>query len=178
MECKLRQWKVEDAATLANSINNKKVQDNLRDGIPYPYTQKDAKDYINQMLEADQNEIFAFAIVVGDQVVGSIAVSRKDNIHHRTGELGYYIGEPFWGKGYGTSAVKQMCRYIFLNTDIIRIFAEPFAYNIPSCRILEKNGFTCEGILRSNAVKNGCILDMKMYSLIKADCQIEDALNI
>lgn len=81
--------------------------------------------------------------------------------------MGYYIAEPFWGKGLGTSAVKQTCEYIFGHTDIIRIFAEPFAYNTASCRILEKSGFTCEGILRNNAVKNGQVIDMKMYSKIQ-----------
>ena len=80
--------------------------------------------------------------------------------------MGYYIAEPFWGKGLGTSAVKQTCTYIFEHTDIIRIFAEPFAYNTASCRILEKGGFTCEGTLRKNAVKNGQIIDMEMYSNI------------
>ena len=83
--------------------------------------------------------------------------------------MGYYIAEPFWGMGIGTSAVEQICRHIFENTDIIRIFAEPFASNAASCRVLEKNGFVYEGTLRSNAVKNGKILDMKMYSLIRPE---------
>jgi RimJ/RimL family protein N-acetyltransferase len=81
--------------------------------------------------------------------------------------MGYYIAEPWWGKGIGTTAVKEVCSYIFNNTDIIRIFAEPFAYNIASCRILEKAGFTFEGTLRKNAVKNGKVIDMKMYALVK-----------
>ena len=73
------------------------------------------------------------------------------------------------GKGLGTGAVKQVCNYIFENTDIIRIFAEPFAYNIASCRVLEKAGFEFEGLLRNNAIKNGKVLDMRMYALIKND---------
>lgn len=81
--------------------------------------------------------------------------------------MGYYIGEAYWGCGLGTSAVTQVCTYIFENTDIIRIFAEPFAYNTVSCRVLEKAGFQFEGLLRSNAVKNGNVIDMKRYSLIK-----------
>lgn len=167
MDCQIRRWKIEDAATLAAALNNKKIQDNLRDGLPYPYTEEDAKDYITAMIESDKNTTYAFAITVDDKAIGSIGVFRKDNIHYRTAEMGYYIAEPFWGKGLGTSAVKQACEYIFGNTDIIRIFAEPFAYNTASCRILEKNGFVCEGILRSNAVKNGKMVDMKLYSIIK-----------
>lgn len=167
MECIIRQWKISDAENLAAMLNNKNILNNLRDGLPYPYTTEDAEQYIQAMLSSDGTKTFAFAITVDDKPVGSIGVFRCENIHSRTAEMGYYIGEPYWGKGYGTSAVKQVCSYVFEHTDIIRIFAEPFAYNTASCRVLEKAGFQFEGVLRSNAVKNGNVLDMKMYSLIR-----------
>lgn len=167
MECILREWKLEDAVALAEMLNNKNILDNLRDGLPYPYTQKDAEEYISSMLSADKTKTFAFAITYKDKVVGSIGVFRCDNIHYRTAEMGYYIGEPYWGKGLGTSAVKQVCGFVFEHTDIIRIFAEPFAYNTASCRVLEKAGFQFEGLLRKNAVKNGKVLDMKLYALVR-----------
>ncbi|WP_313134123.1 GNAT family N-acetyltransferase [Anaerocolumna sp.] len=167
MECKIRSWRVEDAKDLAEALDNKKILDNLRDGLPYPYTVNDAKNYISAMLDSKKDTTYAFAITVNDKAVGSIGVFRKDNIHYRTGEMGYYIAEPYWGQGIGTSAVKQVCQYIFENTDIIRIFAEPFAHNLGSCRILEKSGFVNEGTLRKNAVKNGIVLDMKIYSKVK-----------
>lgn len=168
-KCTIRKWKIEDAADLAELLNNKHILDNLRDGLPYPYTKKDAEEFITAMLEADETKTFAFAIVVNDKVIGSIGVFRCDNIHSRTAEMGYYIGEPYWGNGYGTSAIRQASEYIFQHTDIIRIFAEPFAYNTASCRVLEKAGFQFEGILRSNAVKNSKVLDMKMYALIRKE---------
>jgi len=167
MECIIRKWKIEDAISLAEMLNNKKILNNLRDGLPYPYTKKDAEEYIVSMLSADNTKTFGFAIAVDNKVVGSIGVFRCENIHSRTAEMGYYIGEPYWGNGLGTSAVKQICKYIFEYTDIIRIFAEPFAHNVASCRILEKAGFKFEGLLRNNAIKNGKVLDMKMYSLIR-----------
>lgn len=167
LECNIREWKISDADNLAEILNNKKILNNLRDGLPYPYTRKDAEEYITTMLSSDKTKTFAFAITVNDQVIGSIGVFRCENIHFRTAEMGYYIGEPYWGKGLGTSAVKQVCSYIFQHTDIIRIFAEPFAYNTASCRVLEKAGFQFEGVLRSNAIKSGQILDMRMYSKIK-----------
>ncbi len=68
-----------------------------------------------------------------------------------------------------TEAVKQICRFVFDHSDIIRIYAEPFAYNMASCRVLEKAGFQYEGTLRNNAVKNGKIVDMKMFALLKRD---------
>ncbi len=169
MICKIREWKTDDAKDLANAISNRRVLDNLRDGIPYPYTEKDGEEFINAMLLSDKNTTFAYAIEVEGKAAGSITAFRQSNIHSRTAELGYYISEEYWGKGIMTQAVRQICEYIFGNTDIIRIFAEPFSYNTASCRVLEKAGFKLEGILRSNAYKNGKILDMKMYSLIKPE---------
>ena len=167
MECNIREWKIEDKNRLAEMLNNKKILNNLRDGIPYPYTVTDAEEFITTMLSVDKTKTFPFAITVNDIVVGSIAVFRCENIHYRTAELGYYLDEEYWGKGIVTSAVKQICKYVFENTDIIRIFAEPFSHNTASCRVLEKAGFVFEGTLHSNAVKNGKILDMKMYAILK-----------
>ena len=169
MTCKIRKWELSDAAALAAALSNKKVQDNLRDGLPYPYTEQDGTDYISAMLLADENDTFAFAITVDTKVVGSIGIFRQGNIHRQTAELGYYIAEEYWGKGIMTEAVKQICEYVFGKSDIIRIYAEPFSYNVASCRVLEKAGFQYEGTLRSNAVKNGKVLDMKMYSLLKTE---------
>lgn len=167
MECSLRRWRADDAKALAEAMNNKKVQDNLRDGIPYPYTEADAAAFIQAMLEADDRCTIAFAITQDDCAIGSIGVFRKENIHYRTAEMGYYIGEPYWGRGIGASAVCQMVDHVFETTDILRIFAEPFASNMASCRVLEKVGFQREGVLRLNAVKNGVPQDMMLYSRIK-----------
>lgn len=172
MECTVREWKLSDAVHLAEMLNNQKILSNLRDGLPYPYKKKDAEEYITAMLSADKTKTFAFAITVNDTAIGSIGVFRCENIHYRTAEMGYYIGEPYWGKGLGTSAVKQVCSHIFRHTDIIRIFAEPFAYNLASCRVLENAGFQFEGVLRSNAEKDGNIIDMRMYSLLKEAAEV------
>lgn len=134
MKCRIRKWELSDAKDLAVALSNKKVQDNLRDGLPYPYTEQDGKEFISAMLSADESETFAFAITVDNMVIGSIGIFRQGNIHRQTAELGYYIAEEYWGKGIMTEAVKQICEYVFANSDIIRIYAEPFAYNIASCR--------------------------------------------
>lgn len=169
MNCKIRRWELSDARDLATALSNKKIQDNLRDGLPYPYTEQDGKEFISAMLAANENDTFAFAITVNGKVIGSIGAFRQTNIHNKTAELGYYIAEEYWGKGIMTEAVKQLCDYVFSHTDIIRIYVEPFAYNIGSCRVLEKAGFQYEGTLRSNALKNGNVLDMKMYSKLKTE---------
>lgn len=163
----IREWKESDAEALAELLNDKKILDNLRDGLPYPYKVSDALWYINSCLSADKNSNFCFAIVYNDKVVGSIGIFRQSNIHFKTAELGYYIGVEFWGKGIMTEAVRLACKHVFDNTDIVRIYAEPFAENAASCRVLEKNGFILEGVLRKNAFKNGILRDMKMYALVK-----------
>ena len=169
MKCKIRKWKLTDAKDIAVALSNKKIQDNLRDGLPYPYSEQDGIDFISSMLSANEDETFAFAITLDDKVIGSIGVFRQQNIHRKTAELGYYIAEECWGKGIMTDAVKQICEYVFKNSDILRIYAEPFAYNTGSCRVLEKAGFQYEGTLRNNAVKNGKVIDMKMYSLLREE---------
>lgn len=169
MICRIRKWELSDATDLAAALSNRKIQDNLRDGLPYPYTEKDGADYISAMLSADENETFAFAVTTDAKVIGSIGAFRQGNIHRQTAELGYYIAEEYWGRGIMTESVKQICEYVFEKSDIVRIYAEPFAYNEASCRVLEKAGFQYEGTLRSNAVKNGKVIDMKMYSLLKVE---------
>lgn len=169
MAVRLRAWTLDDAPALAELINNKKVQDNLRDGLPFPYGEEDAKVFLSAMLASDPDQNIAFAIEADGKLIGSISATRCGNIHFRTAELGYYLGEPYWGKGYATEAVRQICNYVFQNTDILRIFAEPFAYNRASCRVLEKAGFQLEGVLHSNAVKNGRVQDMKMYARIREE---------
>lgn len=169
MNVKLKKWEEKDAESLSMTLSNQNILKNLRDGLPYPYTRDDALDYIRFINDSDHNKYYVFAITVNDLVIGNISVERQENIHYRTGELGYYIDEKYWGKGIMSEAVRLICEYVFSHSDIIRIFAEPFSYNIASCKVLEKNGFVCEGILRKNAIKGGQILDMKLYALIKEE---------
>lgn len=169
MKISIRKWKLSDAADLAAALSNKKILDNLRDGLPYPYTEKDAENYISFILNSDPKDTFAFAIDVDGKAVGSIGAFRQGNIHFRTAELGYYLSEEYWGRGIMTIAVRQLCEKLFAETDIIRIFAEPFDYNIGSRRVLEKAGFQLEGIMKNNAFKSGRVLDMALYSYTKTE---------
>jgi len=167
MVIKLRKWETEDAEALAKNLNNKKIQDNLRDGLAYPFTVSDAEAFIAATKAADESKEYVWAIIVDDKVAGSIGVYRRDSQYFRTAEIGYYVAEEYWGKGIMTEAVKQACTYIFENTDIVRISADPFIYNTASHRVLEKAGFSYEGTLRSNAIKGGKIIDMKLYAIVR-----------
>lgn len=163
----LRKWQLEDAPALAAVLNNKKIHDTVRDGLPLPYTEKDAAEFIQSVLSAEKDSQYVFAILYDNKVVGGIGSHRNDNVHRFTLNCGYYIAEEYWGKGIATEAVKQFRAYIFEHTDIIRIAAEVYANNVGSCRVLEKAGFQFEGTLRKNAVKNGEVLDMKMYAVVR-----------
>lgn len=167
MNCILRKWRLTDAEDLATALNNEKVRNNLRDGLPTPYTPDHARDYIVSMLSSDENSTFAYAITIDDRAVGSIGAFRQGNIHRQTAELGYYLAEEYWGRGIMTDAIAQLCGIVFETSDILRIFAEPFSYNTGSRRALEKAGFQLEGIMKNNAVKNGKVLDMALYSLTR-----------
>ena len=112
--------------------------------------------------------------MVDGELAGSISAERQGNIHHRTAELGYYLGRRWWGQGAMTRAVDLLCRRVFAESDVLRIFAEPFARNAASCRVLEKAGFRYEGTLRCNAVKNGIVLDMKLYARLRPELCPED----
>lgn len=164
MNITIRNWKITDASSLAAALSNKNILNNLRDGLPYPYTEKDAEEYIDFILNSNPNDTFAYAIDVDGRAVGSIGAFRQRNIHFRTAELGYYLSEEYWGRGIMTIAVKQICEKLFSETDILRIFAEPFENNAGSRRVLEKAGFQLEGTLKNNALKNGKVLNMALYS--------------
>lgn len=163
----LKNWEITDAAIIAPHVSSKKVQDNLRDGLPYPYTVSDAENYIKTCMIADKKTTLARAIVVGGRAVGSIGIFVKDNIYCKSAEIGYWLAEEYWGKGIMTESIIKMCELAFSQFDIVRIFAEPFAYNAGSRRALEKAGFILEGIMRMGAYKNGEVIDYCMYALLK-----------
>ena len=165
--CSIRAWAPEDAADLAAAISNPNVQKYLRDGLPYPYTEQDAREFIAAMRSAGEAEDFAFAIAADGKAVGSISLSRGSNRKRQTAELGYYLAEPYWGRGLATEAVRQICRYAFDHSDILRIYAEVFESNAASCRVLEKAGFKLEGRLRCGVVKSDRALNTKLYAPVR-----------
>lgn len=154
----IRPWHKNDAAALAEMLNNKNILDNLRDGIPFPYTLKDAFDYLNVFgLHRPQH---FFCIDVDGQVAGSICVLPKDDVYRITAEIGYYLAEPFWNKGIGSEVIALITEHTWQNLPTItKLFAEVFWFNKASMRALEKNGFYLEGIRKNHIIKNGIIGD-------------------
>jgi ribosomal-protein-alanine N-acetyltransferase len=164
----LRPWLISDARKLAYIADNKNISDNLRDGFPFPYSLKDAKAWLNLILPENYPPRF-FAITVEKELVGSIGIVKMSDIYRKNLEIGYFISEPFWGKGIATKAIKAATSYAFKDFDIVRVFAEPFTDNAGSRRVLEKAGFRLEATLKRNVIKNGIIKDSCIYSVLKED---------
>ena len=99
--------------------------------------------------------------------VGSIGIFCGSDVYEKSGELGYWLAEEYWGQGIMTEAVKQICREAFEKFDIVRIYAEPFAYNAGSRKLLEKVGFSQEGVIHQGVCKWGKIHDYCIYGLLR-----------
>ncbi len=166
MEFVLRKWAGEDAPALVKYADNKNIADNMRDGFPHPYLINDAWAFLQSFIDADESKSFCRAIDVGGEAVGSIGLFLQDDVYRKSAEIGYWLGEPFWGKGIVTAALKQMCSEAFKRYDITRIYAEPYSQNAASRRALEKAGFELEGTLRESVCKNGAIFDSCVYALL------------
>lgn len=167
MEFELREWQMENINEVTFHANNSNIADNLRNAFKYPYYQEDAAQYITSCMDADKKKQLCRAIVVENEVIGSIGIFSNEDVYSKTAEIGYWLSEDYWGKGIMTSAVIQLCKEAFELFDICRIYAEPFAHNMQSRRVLEKAGFELEGIKRCSVFKNGVIYDSCMYALLQ-----------
>ena len=165
MDFKLENWKLDHVNDLVKYGNNKLIADNLRNSFPQPYTLKDGEEFINYCLSNSQNNIFK-AIVVNNVAVGSISISKQEDIYCKSAELGYWLAEDFWNQGIMTESIKLITKIAFRDLDIVRIYAEPFVFNKASRKVLEKAGFNLEAILKNSIYKNGSISDSCIYSMI------------
>jgi ribosomal-protein-alanine N-acetyltransferase len=161
----IRFWCSLDADKLAHYANNRKIWLNMRDGFPHPYTLENARQFLDNV--SQQNPMTYFAIATHKEAIGGIGITLNKDVHRLTAELGYWLAEPYWGRGIMTEAVKAFSDYCFDEFGLLRIYAEPYATNEASCHVLEKAGFTLEGRLRSNVVKEGTILDQLLYAKIQ-----------
>lgn len=153
----LRPWQQEDAQALAAIANNRKVWDNVRDYFPTPYTVLDAMNWLESIRKV--RPILNFAILYQGRIAGNIGIVPKEDVYRMNVEIGYFIGEEFWGKGIATEATRLLVEYIEQEFSIVRIYAEVFETNKASMRVLQKNGFYLEGIRRKAVIKNGEIMD-------------------
>jgi len=162
----IRPLQSSDIQVLASLANNQKIADNLKDYFPYPYTEKDAEDFIK--LTEKENPKQNFGIEYKGKLCGVIGLKIQKDIYRKSGEIGYWIGEAYWGKGIATKAVAIIMNYGFEHLKLNRIFARVFETNTASMKVLENNGFNKEGILKNAVIKNGKMLDEHRYDKLKA----------
>lgn len=161
----IRPYASSDIAALVKHGNNAAVARNLRDRFPHPYTRAHAIDWIRYV--RGENPVRDFAIAMRMELIGGIGVQIQDDVYRRSAEIGYWLAQPYWGRGIATRAVEAMTDYAFATYPIVRIYANVFEGNVASARVLEKVGYELEGRLRRSVYKNGVMLDQLVYAMIR-----------
>ena len=155
-----------DEESLRKNINNKKIYRNTLK-IPYPYTLKDAREWIVKNLKEERRKKHSnvnFVIDIDGRVVGAVGL---DEIKEYKAEIGYWLGEKYWGQGIMTEAVRLVTKFGFNKLGLKRIYARVFPWNKASMRVLEKAGYKFEGILRKDTKKGNRFLDTHIFARVR-----------
>lgn len=163
----LRPFLPQDGPALVRHANNRNVSRNLRDAFPFPYTPADAENWLAHA--NDDGLERSFAITGDGAVIGGIGLKREFDVNRLSNEIGYWLGEEYWGRGIATAAVVALTSWAFHELEIVRIWGGVFSSNRPSCRVLEKAGYRYEGTLRSSIFKDGVIYDQLVYARLRSD---------
>ena len=170
MRIEIGQWQVrsfhpDDAEALARNANNRNVSRNMRDTFPYPYELSNAHEWIE--FATTQSPESNFAIANDTELIGGIGITLQSDVNRRSAEIGYWLGEPHWGRGIATVALKATTDWAFSEFDLLRLYGEVFEWNPASGRVLEKAGYELEGRLRKNIVKDGQVIDALLYAMVR-----------
>ena len=159
--CLIRSWRRSDKASLLRYADNRNVSRNLRDAFPYPYTSDDADYWLSyaRSREPETN----FAIELNGEAIGGIGYTLNQDVYRKSAEIGYWLGEPFWGRGIAVAALRLVTDYAFRNHDLHRIHAGVFGWNPGSMRVLEKAGYEREAVHRDAVYKLGEFTDEVVY---------------
>jgi len=165
----LRSYESTDKNAIVKYANNYNVSRLLRDLFPFPYTEKDAEFWLQQALrqEVESN----FAIANHEELIGAIGLNAQDDVNRYSAEIGYWLAEPYWGKGIATEAIRILTEYAFNNFKLNRIFANIYEGNIASEKALLKSGYKKEGTMRKAVFKEGKFIDQYIYAILKEEFQ-------
>jgi RimJ/RimL family protein N-acetyltransferase len=158
----LRSFRRDDAGDLARLADNPKVWLQLRDAFPHPYRLEDARRFLDGHVGASPETVLA--LEVEGSFAGSFGLKLGLDVERVSAEIGYWVAEPFWGRGLATAALVASTAWAFETFPLTRIFAVPFARNAASCRVLEKAGYVLEGRMHRSAMKQGEVLDQLLYA--------------
>jgi RimJ/RimL family protein N-acetyltransferase len=163
-KCLLREWRRGDEPSLVRHANNRNIWLNVRDTFPHPYSRSDALDWVQ--LASGEGLNLVFAIDIDGFAVGAVGLRPGEDVNRLSAEIGYWLGEEFWGRGIATEALVAVTRHAIATHGLTRVYAVPFAWNAASCRVLEKAGYVLEARLRHSAIKNGELTDQMQYAYI------------
>jgi [ribosomal protein S5]-alanine N-acetyltransferase len=162
----MRPWRESDEDSLVTHANSREVWLNLRDRFPHPYRREDAREWFSVV--GQEKPVHHLAIEVDGEAVGGIGIEPGSDVERCSAEIGYWLGERYWGRGIISAAVSAMTEYSWAHFPILtRIFAVPFVRNTASLRVLEKAGYQREGIMRRSAIKDSVVLDQALYACIR-----------
>lgn len=162
--CIVRNWRESDCESLPRFANNRRVWRNLKDRFPHPYTGADADAWL--ALSRTHPERTGWAIEADSTAVGGIGLLPGEDVHAKSAHIGYWLGEPYWGRGIMTAAVRTVSDYAILQLGILRLEAPVFEWNPASMRVLEKCGFAREGVMRKSVFKDGELIDCVLYARV------------
>jgi len=164
-KCVVRDWRRADKPALQRLADNRRVWINLSHRFPHPYTEADADSWLE--LLARKPAPTNWAIEVSGEFAGGIGIEPGEGIFSKCARFGYWLGEPYWGRGIMSAAVRATSDYILDNMDCVRLEAPVFDWNPPSMRVLEKSGFVREGLMRKSVFKDGKIIDAMLYARVR-----------
>jgi len=160
--CVVRPWRHDDLPSLVRHADNRNVWIHLRDRFPHPYREEHGRQFLDHVARTMPQTVWA--IEVAGEAVGGIGIEMLTDVERVSAEVGYWLGEAFWGRSIVTDALKAVTAEAFRRFELTRIFALPFADNPQSVRVLEKAGYVLEGRLRQSAIKDGRIRDQLLYA--------------
>ncbi len=163
----LRPYQDKDRLVLPTIADNPNVSRYLSIVFPQPYTQAEADRWV--AYAKTQHPTLDFAIEYRGILAGGGGLRPENGDLAGGAELGYWLAEEYWGKGLATRAVRLLVDYGFAHLGLMRVEAKVHTPNQPSARVLEKNGFTREGTLRSAMVRNGIRYDVAIFSRLRSD---------
>jgi ribosomal-protein-alanine N-acetyltransferase len=164
----IRPWRLSDKTSLLRYANNRNVWINMTDIFPHPYTAEDADRWLWRC-GAQQGPQTSMAIDLGGEAIGAAGIELKRDVYRKSADIGYWLGEPFWGRGFTTRALLLMTAYAFANFDLARLQASVFDWNPASARVLEKAGYKLEARLRQRIFKEGRFCDELIYARLRGE---------
>ena len=155
--CVLRPWQPADRDALVRLADDRSVWRNMADVFPHPYTLADADGWI--ALASTPSASLHLAITVDGAFAGGIGAIAGSGVHCASADFGYWLGQPFWGRGIATAAARTLADHLLGQRHFVRLQATVYAWNPASVRVLEKAGFQREGVRRLGVLKDGCLVD-------------------